>query len=155
MKIKKSGFALIELLAVIATIIVLAALLLPALKLAEAKKQMRVAAAAQAATNAATNATRVKMNAQPHPVNFGHNIFYFTNVGLEFPRAVSMFLDIHTNLDVETWVSDIQRQNRGGDLSSSDYGASVGYTVVFKEKPMVFYPVPVQVPAENSVPRGH
>jgi hypothetical protein len=79
-----------------------------------------------------------KMDSTPHPIPFGHNIFYFSETGTNFPRALATWLDIHTNLEIAAIAPDVTKQNykdpNDTRFSYSDYGATIGYNVVFREK---------------------
>jgi len=125
---KKQGFTLLEILIVIATIAFLAAVVLPILSIAKTNAEQRKHA----------KAIQVEEEVKViDPIPFGNNVFYFEKVGTNFAFALSQFLGSHTNLEVTGFAGDVQRQNRNGSnifSHNSDYGATVGYIVVFKEK---------------------
>ncbi len=139
MKSNNKGFNLVELMIVISLIGLLAAIAIPNyVKKRELAKQVVKAEEAVIAQMHTTNAmTNVVAAANvPEPISFGHNIYYFKEVGLEFPKAVNAFIDLHSNtLEVVTFTTDVSVCNRVG--SNNIYfncGTSVGQTVAFREK---------------------
>ncbi|GEM_PF-2847874 len=150
---QRSGFTVVELLVIIACVALIFALIFLALGTIRCYARQgtmdAIRANIQTSTVIITNIVHVDFDQYPHPTPYRHNLYYFTNsTGPDFLQALSRFLDIHTNLEVVTWTSDVQRQNRDerGWTSRSDYGATVGYSVAFNEKPpvTVFYPATLE-----------
>jgi len=136
MKKRNLGFTLVECLVVIAALAILVAVFVPMLPPMWAQKNKM----SKSGDGAEREADATLDN--PHPTPFGHDIYYFTNVGMYFPYALSKFLDNHPEYsEVTTAVPNVVRLNRR-DLQSEtsvaygqyDYGAAVGYTVIFKLK---------------------
>jgi hypothetical protein len=139
------GITLTELLIGIAIVALLTGFLIPA----AISTQRRVAMKATAAAQAAQARAKAEAGIWQDPISYGHNIYYFYAAGTNFPQLLARFLDVHTNIEVETFASDVQLQNRLGG-ANCDYGATVGYTVVFKEKPTIIYVEPVTIESTNT-----
>jgi len=65
--------------------------------------------------------------------DYGQGVYYFAFTGDEFRKSVAGFLKLHPNLEVAACDGDVVRRNEYG-LTNSDYGATVGHTVFFREK---------------------
>ncbi|MES3031218.1 MAG: hypothetical protein V4697_02290 [Patescibacteria group bacterium] len=74
-------------------------------------------------------------------LNYGEGVWYFPYVGAEFPNSLSQFLVKYTNLEVSAMSPNVVRLDHYGKIKAispgggqTDYGAAIGYFVIFREK---------------------
>ena len=139
---KKYGFSIIEFLIIVAIITLFAAAVVPAINMVRQKrlnlenpKPMKAEQEQQIAIQ-----NQSEMNKKLDQIqDFGNGVYYFPFAGLEYPKILSKFLDLHTNLEPVFSDGDVVKKNRwsdngGCDTPNSDYGATIGRTVFFREK---------------------
>jgi hypothetical protein len=140
---KKYGFTIIELLLVVVTFVLLmVAFVVPAFNKTrqerlnlEKHKPVTAEQEQQIAVERQIDMEKKLTQIQ----DCGNGVYYFPFVGLEYSKILSKFLDLHTNLEPVFSDGDVVKKNRwsdngGRDTPNSDYGATIGRTVFFREK---------------------
>lgn len=72
-------------------------------------------------------------------VNYGAGVYYFAYTRASFAKVLVFFLRKYPNMEVVSIAPDVARMNCGKVSSAvfgteSDYGAAVGYFVIFRDK---------------------
>ena len=141
---KKKAFTNVEFVFILAVVTLLVVIFAPTIFKDARQKAEQRAQDQKAEAGKVVNVPEVYL--PQAPTEFGSGIYYFPQAdGKEFAKALSYFLSKTNGLEVSSSSPDILRLNRirgyvdsrGSSGSDSDYGACVGYTVTFREKPHV------------------
>lgn len=130
---KKKAYTVLEILVVVTAFVILLAITVP-----PTLKERRIRKAEAAEKAKVLEKTQV---VEEPPTDYGNGIYYFTQTGREYAKALSYFLEHHQNLEVSSSAPDVERRERNNSIGLTnrggfnwEYGAAVGYTVTFKEK---------------------
>jgi hypothetical protein len=66
-------------------------------------------------------------------MDFGNGVRYFPFTGARFGEKLSEFIGSNTNLEFVAFAGDVVQRNQEY-VRTCDYGATIGYFVIFREK---------------------